>query len=81
MEQFFEPTAITYRLEELKFEILFEEFIKNVDQPQTCVGRKRVHCLFKNKNMYVVQSTHHYLVAINGYTYLIKITANVCRFV
>ena len=49
MVQFFEPNAIgdTYRLNDLKFEILHEDFVRKVPDPQLiAVGRSRVNYIF-----------------------------------
>ena len=49
MVKFFEPTSRrdTYRLNDLKFEILLEDFVKKVQEPQlVAVGRSRVNYIF-----------------------------------
>ena len=49
MVQFFEPNSISdaYRLNDLKFEVLQEDFVRKVQEPQLiAVGRNRVNYIF-----------------------------------
>ena len=49
MVQFFEPNSIgdDYHSNNLKFEVLHEDFIRKVQEPQLiAVGRSRVNCIF-----------------------------------
>ena len=49
MVQFFEPNSIgdAYRLNDLKFEVLHEDFVRKVQEPQLiAVGRSRVNYIF-----------------------------------
>ena len=49
MVQFFEPNSIgdAYRLNDLKFEVLHEDFVRKVQEPQLiAVGRTRVNYIF-----------------------------------
>ena len=52
MVQFFEPNSIgdAYRLNDLKFEVLHEPFVRKVQEPQLiAIGRSRVNYIFKQK--------------------------------
>ena len=49
MVQFFEPNSIgdVYRLNDLKFAVLHEDFIRKAQEPQLyVVGRSRVNFIF-----------------------------------
>ena len=49
MVQFFEPNSIgdAYRLNDLKFEVLHEDFVWKVQEPQlSAVGRSQVNYIF-----------------------------------
>ena len=49
MVQFFEPNSISdaYRLNDLKFEVLHEDFVRKVQEPQLiAVGRSRINYIF-----------------------------------
>ena len=49
MVQFFEPNSIgdAYRLNDLKFEVLHEDYVRKVQEPQLiAVGRNRVNYIF-----------------------------------
>ena len=52
MVQFFESNSIgdAYRLNELKFEVLHEHFVRKVQEPQLiAIGRSGVNYIFKQK--------------------------------
>ena len=49
MVQFFEPTSIgdAYRLNNLKFDVLHEDNVRKVQEPQLiAIGRSRVNYIF-----------------------------------
>ena len=49
MVQFFEPNSIgdAYRLNDLKFEVLYQDFVRKVQEPQLiAVGRSQVNYIF-----------------------------------
>ena len=56
MVQFFEPNSKgdAYRLNHLKFEVLPEDFVRKLQEPQLiAVGRSRVNYIFKQKTFLI----------------------------
>ena len=57
MVQFFEPNLIddAHRLNDLKFEVLHEDFVWKVQEPQL-IGRGRVNYIFQTENIFNIFS-------------------------
>ena len=56
MVQFFEPNSKgdAYRLNHLNFEVLPEDFVRKLQEPQLiAVGRSRVNYIFKQKTFLI----------------------------
>ena len=59
MVQFFEPNLIgdAHRLNDLKFEVLYEDFVRKVQEPRLiAVGRNRVNYIFSIENIFEIFS-------------------------